>query len=99
MGESDGEIKVNRTIDRERNPSFTLIITASNKVPLDPSVPSTKSTTKVFITIDDLNDNAPNITTIQNNVYIEENSPKNTFVIDVDAVDKDIGMNSEIEVC
>ena len=97
IGLSDGIIKVAKPPDREQNPSFTLTITASNKVPAHPTANATKTTATVTITILDVNDNAPNITNSDTTVEIPENSPNHTAVVDVDAVDKDAGVNGEIE--
>ena len=84
--------------DREQNPSFTLTITASNKIPVVSGAPSTKTTATVIITIEDVNDNTPIITNKETSVEIQENSPNDTLVFDVDATDEDVGVNSEIEV-
>ncbi|XP_028398312.1 protocadherin Fat 4-like [Dendronephthya gigantea] len=97
IGISDGIIKVAKPVDREKNPSFILTVTASNKVPADSSASPTKTTATVTIAIDDVNDNAPNITNTDTSVNVNENSPNDTQVIDVDAVDDDHGVNSEIE--
>ena len=97
IGLSDGIIKVAKPPDREQNPSFTLTITASNKVPTHPTANATKTTATVTIIILDVNDNAPNITNSDTTVEIPENSPNHTAVVDVDAVDNDDGVNGEIE--
>jgi hypothetical protein len=94
---ADGVIKVVKSPDRETDPSFTLTISASNTVPAV-SAPPAKTTATVTITIDDVNDNAPIITNRETSVEIEESSPTTTDVIDVDATDDDIGVNSELEV-
>ena len=97
VNSTDGNLKVEKSPDRETNPSFTLTISASNKVPLVDSPPTTKTTCTVVITIDDVNDNAPEILNNASTVSIRENSRSPTLVFDVDAKDKDAGVNSQIE--
>ena len=97
VNSTDGNLKVEKSPDRETNPSFTLTISASNKVPLVDSPPTTKTTCTVVITIDDVNDNAPEILNNVSTVSIRENSRSPTLVFDVDAKDKDAGVNSQIE--
>ena len=93
----NGIITVAKPPDRERNSSFILIINASNPVPVVDSAPSAKTTATVSITISDVNDNAPVITNTETSVEIPENSAMNTEVIDVDAIDNDLGDNSKLE--
>lgn len=97
IGLTDGIIRVAKPPDREQNPSFTLTVTANNKVPVDPSAPPSNTTATVTITILDVNDNAPNITNSDTSVEIQEGSPQGMHVIDVDADDKDVGDNGKIE--
>lgn len=48
------------------------------------------------MTIDDFNDNAPNITTQNTTLKVMENVTINTEVIDINATDNDIGPNANI---
>ena len=91
-----GIISVEIPPDREQYPSFTLNIRATNKPAFVPSTPSAKTDCSVLITIEDANDNRPNITNTITTVQVEENSPANTQVLDVNATDADIGVNGEI---
>ncbi len=94
---TDGIIRVAKPPDREQNPSFTLNVRASNKPAFAPSTPMAKTDCSVEITIQDANDNQPNITNTITTVQVEENSPTNTQVLDVDATDADAGVNGEME--
>ena len=94
---TDGVLKVVTSPDRETNTSFTLTIVASNKVPVTDSAPATNTSCNVFITIEDVNDNAPEITNDVTMVDIQENSKPVGPVFDVEAVDKDVGANGEIQ--
>ena len=94
---SDGIITIAKPPDREQNSSFILIIQASNPFPVVDSAPSAKTTAMVNITILDVNDNAPIITNTETSVELQENSTMNTEVIDIDAIDNDLGDNSKLK--
>ena len=92
-----GILKVEKPVDRETNPSFTLSVVASNKVPYSGTPPSAKTSATITITIEDVNDNAPVITNTIYTVKVAEDAKSASLVIDVDATDKDVGVNGEIE--
>ena len=97
LNTATGIISVAKPPDREQNPSFTLSIHAANTPAFAPSTPAAKTDCNVVITIGDANDNPPNITNTVTTVKVEENSPTNTQVLDVDATDADDGVNAQIE--
>ena len=97
LNKNTGTISIAKPPDREQYPSFTLSVNASNKPDFTPSTPTVKTECNVLITIQDANDNPPIITNNVTTVQVEENSPTNTKVLDVDATDADVGVNGLIE--
>lgn len=96
IDQDKGLISVEKPPDREQTSSFTLNIHATNLPAFSPSTPSAKTDCSVRITIEDVNDNSPNITNIVTTFRIIENSPANTEILDVDATDADSGLNGQV---
>ncbi|XP_028399799.1 protocadherin Fat 4-like isoform X2 [Dendronephthya gigantea] len=83
-----GELKTNKLLDRENTDRYLLVIQA-----YDRGSPSSSSLAFVTILVDDINDNAPVITTTSYTSTVMENSPAGQLVCKVSATDRDIGAN------
>ncbi|XP_038652267.1 protocadherin-10-like isoform X30 [Scyliorhinus canicula] len=85
------ELVLERTLDREQQPAHQLTLTA-----FDGGTPEKSGTTKITITVLDVNDNAPSC---EQNIYqitTAENPPQNTLIVKVTAIDMDQDLNGEI---
>ncbi|XP_078267129.1 uncharacterized protein LOC144599766 [Rhinoraja longicauda] len=91
-GSKIAEIILEKPVDRERNPSFDLVLTA-----VDGGIPHWSGTTRVLITITDINDNAPAFDRDIYSVDVLENVPLGTLLIKVHAIDLDEGSNAEFK--
>ena len=87
---ASGQLRVNNTLDYEQQTSYnlTIIVTDNGDTPLS-------STTSVYITLEDVNDNAPKFTNSLS-VSIPEHSSNNTLVLTLTATDSDEGSNALI---
>uniref|UniRef100_UPI00398F330B protocadherin-10-like n=1 Tax=Pristiophorus japonicus TaxID=55135 RepID=UPI00398F330B len=86
------ELLLEKPLDRERQASFQLILTA-----LDGGIPHRSGTIQISIIVLDINDNAP---VFEHEVYrasLMENAPLGTLVMRVNAVDRDQGTNAELK--
>ncbi|XP_068963501.1 protocadherin beta-15-like [Petaurus breviceps papuanus] len=92
---SDGkkipELVLNKALDREEKPEFTLTLTA-----VDGGSPSRSGTAQVHVTVVDVNDNAPIFVQSKYQVQIPENSPIDSLVVTVSARDLDAGINGDV---
>uniref|UniRef100_A0A7N4P2C2 Cadherin domain-containing protein n=1 Tax=Sarcophilus harrisii TaxID=9305 RepID=A0A7N4P2C2_SARHA len=92
---SDGrkipELVLDKALDREEQPEFTLILTA-----MDGGSPPRSGTARVRITVVDVNDNAPVFLQSRYQVQIPENSPIDSLVVTVSARDLDAGINGDV---
>ncbi|XP_041050518.1 protocadherin-10-like [Carcharodon carcharias] len=80
-----------RHLDREQEPTHRLTLTA-----FDGGNPKRFGTTQIKVTVVDANDNAP---VCEQNIYqitTAENTPKDTLIVKVTAVDMDEGLNGEV---
>uniref|UniRef100_A0A3B5LLC2 Cadherin domain-containing protein n=1 Tax=Xiphophorus couchianus TaxID=32473 RepID=A0A3B5LLC2_9TELE len=85
------EIVLQNALDREKEDTHTLVLTAS-----DGGEPRRSGTVSIHITVLDANDNAP---VCHRSVYkaeVRENSPEGTVVTTVEADDADKGVNGEV---
>lgn len=87
-----GIISLGRKPDREHQDSYTLTVQAS-----DLGTPPMLSTTKVYINILDVNDNAPIFNTTSLRGSVKENEPSGTYVMQLSANDADLGPNARIQ--
>lgn len=87
----DGYLFVRAPLDREERDYYALTVSCS-----DSGVPSRSSVVPVVIHVIDENDNAPQFTNSTFTFHIPENSPADTFVGKLTAVDRDIGRNAEL---
>uniref|UniRef100_A0A8C6SRA1 Protocadherin-15 n=1 Tax=Neogobius melanostomus TaxID=47308 RepID=A0A8C6SRA1_9GOBI len=82
-----GAISTTVPLDRERGQYF-LIVEAS-----DSAVDPRRSRLTLLVTVQDVDDNSPVFTQQQYNVELPENSPKDTVILELKAVDADLGSN------
>nr|XP_057936456.1 protocadherin Fat 3a isoform X2 [Doryrhamphus excisus] len=84
----NGVISVNKHLDRETVPSYTLAIRA-----LDSGTPPMSSTVPVNIDISDINDNPPTFLPANLTTVIQENKPIGTSIIQLSVIDLDSSRN------
>ncbi|XP_051869386.1 protocadherin gamma-C5-like [Pristis pectinata] len=85
------ELLLEKSLDRELQSSFQLLLTAT-----DGGIPQRSGTAHILITVLDTNDNPP---VFEHDVYrgsISENAPEGTLVMKVKANDLDEGLNAEL---
>ncbi|CAN9511186.1 unnamed protein product [Ophioblennius macclurei] len=83
-----GVIKVNKQLDRETVPSYSLAIRA-----LDSGIPPMSSTVMVNIDISDINDNPPTFSPANLTTVIQENKPIGTSILQLSVIDQDSSHN------
>ncbi|XP_030595496.1 protocadherin beta-16-like [Archocentrus centrarchus] len=93
--QADGSKKVEmflqKPLDREKKDYMSLLLTA-----VDGGEPQMSGTMQIFVSVLDVNDNAPTFAKPMYRAKLRENSPKNTLVSTVSASDKDTGSNGEV---
>ncbi|XP_034147628.1 protocadherin alpha-C2 isoform X7 [Esox lucius] len=80
-----------KTLDREEQAVHNLILTA-----VDGGVPTRSGTASIIVRVLDTNDNAPKFDKDAYKIYIMENTPTGSLVIQLNATDIDEGSNSEV---
>uniref|UniRef100_A0A182YNW8 Cadherin domain-containing protein n=1 Tax=Anopheles stephensi TaxID=30069 RepID=A0A182YNW8_ANOST len=90
-----GVLTVVAPLDRERQEVYELKIRATDGGG-DQNTPALYSDALVRVTVDDINDNAPEFSVQDLTVRIREDVPRGTLVTVVSAVDLDSGTSSEI---
>ncbi|XP_036060664.1 protocadherin beta-18-like [Onychomys torridus] len=85
------ELVLDGSLDREKEPSISLILTAVDGGSLPRS-----ATALIQVVVVDVNDNAPEFERMLYEVQVPENSPVESLVIKVSATDLDTGINGEI---
>ncbi|KAM7140530.1 protocadherin beta-3 isoform 2-T2 [Molossus nigricans] len=80
------ELVLDKALDREEQPQFSLTLTA-----LDGGSPPRSGTVQIHILVLDINDNAPEFTQSLYEVEVPENSPVNSVIVTVSASDLDAG--------
>nr|XP_008536879.1 PREDICTED: protocadherin alpha-12 isoform X2 [Equus przewalskii] len=85
------ELVLQKSLDREETPELNLLLTA-----LDGGKPELTGSVQIQITVLDVNDNAPEFDTPSYKVVLFENVPNDTRVIQLNASDRDEGVNREI---
>ncbi|XP_034399785.1 protocadherin gamma-A8-like [Cyclopterus lumpus] len=92
---SDGikkvELVLHKPLDREKEEHISLLLTA-----VDGGEPQMSSTVKIYVTVLDVNDNAPVFMHSLYKAAMSENSPKGTTLITVSASDADKGTNGDV---
>ncbi|EDL76387.1 rCG49295, isoform CRA_w [Rattus norvegicus] len=90
-GTINPELVLERTLDREEEPSHHLVLTAS-----DGGDPRRSSTALIQVTVLDTNDNAPAFDQPVNRVKVLENVAPGTLLLTVRASDPDEGANGKV---
>ncbi|XP_078405903.1 uncharacterized protein LOC144685381 [Cetorhinus maximus] len=85
-------LMLERPLDREKESTHRLELIAK-----DGGVPPRSSTAQIIIVVQDANDNSPVFSQSGYRVSLNENVPKGTLVIELNATDLDDGANGEIE--
>uniref|UniRef100_A0A672P462 Cadherin EGF LAG seven-pass G-type receptor 1 n=1 Tax=Sinocyclocheilus grahami TaxID=75366 RepID=A0A672P462_SINGR len=86
-----GIIRTQRKLDRENVPVYNLKAYA-----VDRGVPPLKAAVEIQISVLDINDNAPVFEKDELFIYIKENSPVDSVVARINAMDPDEGTNAQI---
>ncbi|XP_055980787.1 protocadherin alpha-11 isoform X6 [Sorex fumeus] len=84
-------LTLKKFLDREKTPELNLLLTAT-----DGGKPELTGTVQLFIRVLDINDNDPEFDQLEYKVRLMENADKETFVIKLNATDRDEGVNAEI---
>ncbi|XP_037763055.1 protocadherin gamma-B5 isoform X4 [Chelonia mydas] len=85
------ELMLEKSLDREEQNSHHLILTAVDGGDLVRS-----GTVQIRVNVTDANDNPPEFTQEIYKVSLRENLPKSSLVLQIKAIDKDEGLNSQI---
>ncbi|XP_075712381.1 protocadherin alpha-13-like [Rhinoderma darwinii] len=85
------EVILKKSLDREKEPLFNLILTA-----FDGGKPKLSGTAQLIISIQDVNDNAPTFSQSIYETYLLENALEGTVVVKLNATDADHGENGEV---
>ncbi|XP_063045467.1 protocadherin gamma-A11-like [Engraulis encrasicolus] len=86
-----GELVLDKVLDREQQEEVKLILTA-----VDGGSPPKTGSVAIHVTVLDANDNAPVFSQEHYTASLPENTPADTAVLTVSAVDADIGANGEV---
>ncbi|XP_074170191.1 protocadherin alpha-11-like [Rhinolophus sinicus] len=84
-------LALKKPLDREKTPEVSLLLTA-----VDRGKPELTGTVQLFIRVLDINDNDPEFEQSEYKVRLMENAAKETFVIKLNATDRDEGVNGEV---
>lgn len=82
---------INKTLDREQTPNFTLVLTVENVVE-----PTLRTETTIVIRVLDVNDNTPEFSLEDYQGSVFEGSPEGMEVLQVHAYDLDEGENGTV---
>ncbi|XP_059845922.1 uncharacterized protein LOC132405255 [Hypanus sabinus] len=85
-------LTLERALDREKEATHRLQLIAK-----DGGIPPRSSTAEILVTVQDANDNSPVFAQSVYRVSLNENVPKGTLVIKLNATDLDDGSNGELE--
>ncbi|XP_029968703.1 protocadherin alpha-8-like [Salarias fasciatus] len=91
----DGKIPflvLQRPLDREHTAQHWLLLTAT-----DGGKPSKSCTINITVVVSDVNDNSPVCDKQKYTITIKENVPPGTFLLSINAIDSDEGVNGDIE--
>uniref|UniRef100_A0A4W4GWN5 FAT atypical cadherin 1a n=1 Tax=Electrophorus electricus TaxID=8005 RepID=A0A4W4GWN5_ELEEL len=89
-----GWLKINEPLDREVTDHYTLNITV-----YDLGLPQKASSHILEIQVLDVNDNSPEFLQNEYSVDVREDSVVGTDVIELEAIDKDLGTNGKVRYC
>ncbi|XP_069892345.1 protocadherin gamma-A5 isoform X18 [Dipodomys merriami] len=90
-GQKYPELVLERPLDREKEATHNLLLTA-----LDGGDPVHSSTTLIHVTVLDANDNAPRFSRSEYRVSVPENIPVGTQLLTLTATDADEGINGKV---
>ncbi|XP_077042433.1 protocadherin gamma-B5-like isoform X4 [Agelaius phoeniceus] len=90
-GSKQPELVLERALDREKQSSFELVLTA-----VDSGEPARSGTAQVRINVTDLNDNSPVFSKSLYEARVAENLPAGSLVLKVRATDADAGTNGRV---
>lgn len=86
-----GALKAKRSFDREHTSEYEVTIVAT-----DSGFPPLTATTTVFVSVIDVNDNAPSFKVSHFQFFVLENMPAGMKVGQLSATDKDVGVNGNL---
>ncbi|XP_046729152.1 cadherin EGF LAG seven-pass G-type receptor 1 isoform X2 [Silurus meridionalis] len=89
--QSSGIIRTNRKLDRENIPVYNLKAYA-----IDRGIPPLKAAVEIQVSVLDINDNAPVFVKDEFYIEVKENSPIDSVVARITAIDPDEGTNAQI---
>ncbi|XP_064528389.1 protocadherin gamma-B5-like [Pseudopipra pipra] len=90
-GKKQPELVLERALDREKQSSFELVLTA-----LDGGDPVRSGTVQVHVNVTDANDNSPVFSKKVYEARVAENLPAGSLVLRVEATDADAGSNGRV---
>ncbi|NWJ04229.1 PCDGE protein, partial [Crypturellus undulatus] len=90
-GKKQPELVLEATLDREKQSSFQMVLTA-----VDGGSPARSGTVQIRINVTDANDNAPVFSKSAYEVRVRENVPTGSLVLQVRATDADAGSNGRV---
>ncbi|XP_015472172.1 protocadherin gamma-B3-like, partial [Parus major] len=90
-GSKQPELVLDRALDREKQSSFELVLTA-----VDGGDPARSGTIQIHINVTDLNDNSPVFSKSLYEARVSENLPAGSEVLQVRATDADLGTNGQV---
>ncbi|NWY92548.1 PCDGD protein, partial [Loxia curvirostra] len=90
-GKKQPELVLERALDREKQSSFELVLTA-----VDGGDPAKSGTINVWVNVTDANDNPPVFSKSIYEARVAENLPAGSLVLQVQATDADAGANGRV---
>ncbi|XP_068885380.1 protocadherin gamma-B5-like [Aphelocoma coerulescens] len=90
-GKKQPELVLEKELDREKQSSFELVLTA-----VDSGDPSRSGTVQVRVNVTDANDNPPVFSKVVYEARVAENPPPGSLVLRVRATDADAGSNGRV---
>ncbi|XP_026186707.1 protocadherin beta-16-like [Mastacembelus armatus] len=91
VGDNSVELVLDKELDRENLKEMNVILTA-----LDGGSPQMSGTVVIHVTVLDANDNVPVFSQAAYKASLPENSPVDTVVLTVSAIDADEGINGDV---
>ncbi|XP_016278650.2 protocadherin-23 [Monodelphis domestica] len=92
INETSGELSTTCSLDREHISNYTLIIEC-----YDLGNPSRSSMGEIKVTVLDENDHDPTFPTAPYHTWVKEDLEMGSVILELSAVDEDIGLNGQVE--